>query len=228
MVRPFTHRDYAIVTTDAGATHLHMIHRTALHRGPQGWKLGMTGAARIAAGHVRRTLTTRLYPVMTGDAVANKATVIHRRGNPGQYAMATIAGSSSRYVGGMFTGGDHPIMATGTNPNHFVMIHRIVGHWHPRHRPRCMTVRTVTAALDVSRGFAGGHHAVVATDAVTLYLCMIHCRAGDRRPRDWATLVTGLALIGTADVVCQFTRCRDPIMTANTGANDIVVVDCCR
>ena len=88
---------------------------------------------------MRPALATRSNPVMTGNAITNKISVINRANlRPVCGVMTAITLEGRLDMTPAFTLCNHVIMATGTHANDFIMIYGIIGYRSPGGRSRLM------------------------------------------------------------------------------------------
>lgn len=182
MTRRFALRDTAVMAGTAHAYDLAVIHPARRHRRPGGGCFVVTGLARIAAGDVAHGFAAGIDTVVTTQAIARERSVIDDRGQPCGGAVANTALIGGGNMGCRFAARLNVVMARGTNAKHCRMIHGGRGQRRPQGRSRLMAGLTCLFGIDVCRRPAAGGGIVVAIDARTDGLRMIHPVVGHGLP----------------------------------------------
>lgn len=228
---------------------------------------------------MRIWFTHGLNTVMTTYAIVREGTVIHRGRYPRQYPMTNVTFIRGLDVQTVFTGGDYPVMATGTNSNDigvidctgghrqprqragrmagvtaitaidvvsilprgdepivtadttgadFLVIYRSRCNWYPGNRGRQMTGLAYVGCRHVGVALTGCGHAIVATEATTTELVMIHRATQHRNPRYGSRLMAGLAQVGGTDVIITLATGHNAVMTTDAATTDLGVIHCAR
>ena len=101
------------MTTETGTDHFVVVNRVAGNRCPVSREHIMAGVAIVGRVDVTRILTAGRHAIVTGDTVANKATVINRRNRrPVCGDMAVVAFQRSLYMSTGLTLCNHIVVAT--------------------------------------------------------------------------------------------------------------------
>lgn len=124
-----------------------------------------------------------------------------------------------------FTLRNHVIVATGTDTQHFVVVHRTVRNGSPRCRTWLVTGITRISGINMISALAGGYRSVMTTDTSADHLRVINIGSGHRRPWRRSRLMTGIARIGGINMVRALTRRHNAIMATDTGTDHLGMID---
>ena len=212
MQRPLARGLGAVVTAEAV---VHDVDVVEVRRRPSHCRVAVI--AVIAAGDVRRMLAGCRYAVVAGAAGADDLRVIDRQHRRPDVARVAILTNVTRLnMRRPFTGCVDPVMAAETVARdvHVVEVGR---------QPACrrVAVVAVVAARDVGRMLPGRRDAVVAGAAGAEDLGVVHGKHG--RP-DIARMAV-LADVGGLHVCRRFASCFGAVVTAETVADDVHVVE---
>ncbi len=150
-------------------------------------KRGMTSIAIVATGYMRWRFANRYYIVVTGIAGANDLRVIHQLyWLPHCRDVAIFANVGGLNVGQALAGRIRTVVASTAAANNIGMV-KICRY------PAVsgMAVVAVITARKVRRGFATGNDVVMAGNAGTNDLRMVHCN-GRLPERRAMTILTGI------------------------------------
>lgn len=120
------------------------------------------------------------------------------------------------------------VMTTDTGAIDLGMIDTGRGHRRPGHRTRLVTELALLRGIDMGLRPAAGSDIIVTTDTTAIDLGVVHRRRRQRCPGRRSRLVAELALVTAIDVRCALSRNDDIVMTADTGAVDLGMIDAVR
>ena len=88
----------------------------------------MAQFTRVGTVDMRGAFAACGYAIMTTNAIGYEGAVVDRdHGDPSSHCMTGIALEGRCDMGGTLAGGDDIVMATTAHPDHFVMVHGVVG-----------------------------------------------------------------------------------------------------
>ena len=176
----------------------------------------VTVLAHIRRQRMRRPLAGRIRAVVTADAVAGDRCVIEVRRYPGHGRMAVVAVVTTRDVCRILARRNRAVVTREASADYLCVVDDISRLPHDV----VMAILTHVGRKNMRRSLASRIDAVVTTDAIAHDVDVIEVRGnpGGRR-------MAIVAVVATRDVSRVLTGCGRIVVTGETGANDLRMVD---